>query len=801
MVLQNNRSISISVANSRRAVSWATQKTTVSALFTRLSTPQRGTETMSDYLQLSKAKQDDLKDVGGFVGGVLRDGRRKAENVLGRDLLTLDMDNVPAGGTREVLSRVEVLGCCYAVYSTRKHTPEKPRLRVVIPLDRTVPPDEYEPIGRKIAECIGMEYCDVSTFEAWRLMYWPSCCSDAEYVFEYSDQPLANADAMLSLYDDWHDVTSWPAVPGAADVHTKTAARQGDPEAKKGVVGSFCRKYDIYKAMDELLPGVYEPTDIPGRYTFIGGSTAGGAVLYDNGKYLYSHHATDPCSGRLVNSFDLVRLHKFSSKDDDAKADTPVNKLPSFQAMLELAAADPDVSASLVREKYEEATEEFKDLLPETVAEDNHWQSMLQVSAEGHVLKTAENARLILELDPYLAGKLAYDAFANRGAALGALPWDTRTERRAWTDNDDSGARWYLEKTYSLTGKEKINDALSLSAHAHEFDEVREYLEGLAWDGTPRLDTLLIDYLGAADNVYNRAVTRKAFTAAVARVMTPGCKFDHMTILTGPQGIGKSTLLKTMGRGWFSDSIKTFEGKEASELVQGVWLVEIGELEAFNKSEIGRIKQFLSQCEDIFRAAYGRHVGWYPRRCVFFGTSNNGEYLRDKTGNRRFWPVDLAQQEATKDIFEHLEAEVDQLWAEAVARWKLGELLFLSGDLAKTAYEEQEAHRERSPREGLIREFVERPVPEGWSAYSLQERRMYWAGDSVEIEDVVPVPRDKICSMEVWCEALNGDVKAIKYTDAVEINAVIASMEGWKRMKKTTRFGYYGAQKGFQKDV
>jgi len=801
MVLQNNRPISISVANSRRAVNWTAQKTTVSALFTRLSTPQRSTETMSDYLRLSKAKQDDLKDVGGFVGGTLRDGRRKAENVLGRDLLTLDMDNVPAGGTREVLSRVEVLGCCYAVYSTRKHTPEKPRLRVVIPLDRTVPPDEYEPIGRKIAECIGMEYCDVSTFEAWRLMYWPSCCSDAEYVFEYSDQPLACADAMLSLYDNWHDVTSWPAVPGAADVHTKTAARQGDPEAKKGVVGSFCRKYDIYKAMDELLPGVYEPTDIPGRYTFIGGSTAGGAVLYDNGKYLYSHHATDPCSGRLVNSFDLVRLHKFSSMDDDAKADTPVNKLPSFQAMLELAAADPDVSASLVREKYEEATEEFKDLLPEAVTDDNHWQSMLQVSAKGHVLKTAENARLILELDPYLAGKLAYDAFANRGAALGALPWDTRTERRAWTDNDDSGARWYLEKSYGLTGKEKISDALSLCAHAHEFDEVREYLEGLAWDGTPRLDTLLIDYLGAADNVYNRAVTRKAFTAAVARVMTPGCKFDHMTILTGPQGIGKSTLLKTMGRGWFSDSIKTFEGKEASELVQGVWLVEIGELEAFNKSEIGRIKQFLSQCEDLFRPAYGRHVGWYPRRCVFFGTSNNGEYLRDKTGNRRFWPVDLAQQEATKDVFEHLEAEVDQLWAEAVARWKLGELLFLSGDLAKTAYEEQEAHRERSPREGLIREFVERPVPEGWSAYSLQERRMYWAGDSVEIEDVVLVPRDKVCALEVWCEALNGDAKMIKYTDAVEINAAIASIEGWKRMKKTARFGYCGAQKGFQKDV
>lgn len=794
-MLNNNRQITVSAANSRRATVWKAETLNWSDMARRLETPARGSETLAEYLRYSKPKQDDLKDVGGFVAGTFAGGRRKAGAVTGRDLLTLDLDHVPAGGTDDVLRRVDGLGCGYAVYSTRKHSPDAPRLRVLLPLDRTVNADEYEPIARKAAQLIGIDLCDPSTFEASRLMYWPSCCADSQYIYQYGDKPFLSADGVLGMYGDWHSVAEWPIVPGTQDVHQRLAAKQGDPTAKAGVVGAFCRVYDIYAAIDKFLPGVYEPTDIPGRYTFAGGSTTGGAVIYDDGRFLFSHHATDPCSGRLVNAFDLVRLHKFAAADDEAKPDTPTNKLPSYTAACELAVSDANVSAVLSKERYEAATSEFQGVAADNSAEPGNWMQKLKTSAEGNIAKTVDNLRVILDNDPLLKGKLAYDEFANRGAVLGRLPWDSRDNRRAWTDNDDAGVRWYIERVYGVTGKEKIADGLSLCAHANAFDEVKDYLKSLSWDGVPRLDTMLIDYLGAADTPYTRAVTRKAFTAAVARVMAPGCKYDHMTILTGPQGIGKSTLLKLMGRGWFSDSIKTFEGKEASELVQGVWLVEIGELEAFNKSEIGRIKQFLSQCEDIFRAAYGRHVGWYPRRCVFFGTSNNGEYLRDKTGNRRFWPVDLSIQPTTKDVFTQLEGEVDQLWAEAVARWRLGEPLYLSGELAKTAYEEQENHRERSPREGLIREFVERDVPEDWLKWPLERRRMYWA-EGVNNPDMALVKRERVCALEVWCEAFLGDPKYMKYTDAVEINGVITGMDGWKKLKNPARFGYCGLQKG-----
>ena len=151
-----------------------------------------------------------------------------------------------------------------------------------------------------------------------------------------------------------------------------------------------------------------------------------------------------------------------------------------------------------------------------------------------------------------------------------------------------------MERFWGISGRGNIDSALDIHASQHAFNEVREYITRLTWDGVPRLDTLFIDYLGAKDTPYNRAVCRKSFTAAVTRAMIPGYKYDNMVILAGPQGIGKSTLLDKMSRGWFNDSIRTFEGKDASELLQGVWLVEVSELDAFRKTDVARIKQFLS---------------------------------------------------------------------------------------------------------------------------------------------------------------------------------------------------------------
>lgn len=804
----NDRQIIISVGSSRTSIDWQTQTMTIEELYKRLQTPARGTETQAEYLAMQKSQQDRLKDVGGFVAGVLNGPRRKANAVAGRDVITLDLDNIPEGGTEDVLRRVEALGCGYCVYSTRKHCPAAPRLRVLVPLNRTCTADEYEPIARKLAEMIGIELADATTFEASRLMYWPSCSADGEYIWRPADKALLSADGMLGLYTDWRDCASWPVVPGAASP-VKRTSKQMDPQTKAGVVGAFCRTYDIEAAMAAFLPGVYEPVDTaPDRYTFTGGSTTGGAVLYDDGKFLFSHHATDPCSGKLVNSFDLVRLHLFGDLDDSAAPGTPVNRLPSFSAMCAKAAEDPQVSGMLLQERFAEATKGFTAIgvtandaatAPGT-AVDSSWMTQLKVSSKtGLPQTTMDNVWIILENDPQLKGRFALNRFAGRGEVLAPLPWSNRTERRLWDDNDNQGLYWYLEKFYQITGTAKIDGALSLHSTIHAFNEVTTYLEQLQWDGVPRLESLFIDYLGAEDTPYTRAVTRKAFTAAVARAMVPGTKFDVMTILSGPQGIGKSTLLDKMSRGFFNDSIRTFEGKEASELLQGVWLVEISELDAFRRTDVSRIKQFLSQRIDRFRAAYGRHVKDMPRCCVFFGTTNTNDYLQDKTGNRRFWPVDVGVRAATKSVWNDLPYELDQVWAEAVVCWRCGEPLYLVGDLAEAAKAKQEEHREVSAREGLILEFLDKEVPSDWSSWSLERRRVFWGGNAVG--DMKLVPRERVCALEVWCELLNGQQKDIRYGDTQEINSVIATVPGWAKMKNGARFGYCGLQRGFTRAV
>ncbi len=807
--MKYDRQIKISVGTNRRDLNWVQTALTVSELYARLKSPIKSTETFAEYMKMSVTQQGALKDVGGFVGGTLNGSRRKSNNVTGRDVITLDFDNVPGWQTETVINKVEEMKCSYCVYSTRKHTPSAPRLRVVIPLDRTVTPDEYEPCARRVASQIGINMADPTTFESCRLMYWPSCSADSEFVYRMQDAPFISADFLLSTYADWHDFRSWPQVPNAIS-YAKLAMKQGDPLEKKGIVGAFCRTYDVLTAMEAFLPKIYEPVDNDeNRYTYLGGSTTGGAVIYDDAKFLFSHHATDPCGGRLVNAFDLIRLHRFGDKDADASADTPVAKLPSYKAMCEIALADKAVIATLNREQRAAAVSDFEGVAqggnatqPQSTAEpeDLDWAVKIDRNQNGSVKSTINNVLIILDGDPELKNKFALNLFANRGEVIGALPWQKSGKRRLWNDTDSNGLYWYMETVWGITNRSNIDSALDIHAATHAFNEVQEYINGLQWDGTPRLDTLFIDYLGAKDTDYNRAVCRKSFTAAVARAMTPGCKYDNMLILSGPQGIGKSTLLDKMSRGWFNDSIRTFEGKDASELLQGVWLVEVSELDAFRKTDVSRIKQFLSLRADRYRAAYGRHVKELPRCCVFFGTTNTTDFLQDTTGNRRFWPVDVGECEPVRRVWSDLTNEViDQLWAEAKMRWQIGEALYLTGAVEAEAKLKQEEHREASVREGLILEFVERQVPADWAKWSIDRRRDFWAGAAHAQEGAALelVERDRISAVEVWCELFNGSVRDMKQADTREINAVLAGMKAWKRCDKVLRCGPYNVQRGF----
>lgn len=766
-----DREIVISTGNSRKDLNWKRLTLKVSELYDRLRIPNRGVETLDEYVRMSKAKQDDLKDVGGFVAGSLNGGRRKANNVIARDVITLDFDNIPALGTDGILDTLNRMGINYCVYSTRKHAANAPRLRILVPTDRSMTVDEYEPCARRMAANIGIAMADPTTFEAGRLMYWPSTCRDSEYVYQTADAPFVTVDSLLHTYADWHDITQWPQVPGSFS-YAKLAVKQGDPTEKDGVVGAFCRKYDVFRAMDELLPGIYAPCDNDSnRFTYALGSTTGGAVVYDEGKFMFSHHATDPCSNKLVNAFDLVRLHKYGDLDDRAADGTPNNRLPSYKAMCEYANGLDEVALELLQKRQAQAEADFAEIVSGSAAgeatqkqEDGaaeNWMLKLKRDPQtGKIMNTLDNAVLIFDNDPRISGKFRMNTFAGRGEVLGALPWEKESEgTHLWRDSDSNALYWWMEKEWGWSSsKWKIIDAaLDVHANLHAFNPVQTYLSGLKWDGTSRLDTLFIDYLGAEDSIYTRAVTRKAFTAAVARALKPGIKFDNMLILIGPQGVGKSTILDKMSRGWFNDSIRTFEGKAASELLQGVWIVEIAELDAFRRSEVSTVKQFLSLRTDRYRAAYGRNVKELPRNCVFFGTGNEPDFLKDATGNRRFWPIDVRMQEPTKSVFTDLTDKViDQLWAEARFRFITGEQLYIDGEVAEMATQKQEEHREDNPYVGEVEEFIHRPIPDDWADWPVDRRRDFWAG-LVKDDKQHLIDRKSVCVAEIALERYGMD--------------------------------------------
>ncbi|MGE7777363.1 VapE domain-containing protein [Chitinophaga sp. NPDC101104] len=790
--IHHDGQLDMATGRHRKETNWKNKQVMWSDLVTRLATTHRTSETFQEYLSAKKPRQDEIKDVGGFVGGYITGGRRKSGSVLHRQLLTLDIDFAGLGTWDDFTLLYDNAA---VLYSTHKHSPEAPRLRLIMPLDREVGPDEYVAIARRIAGVLGIEQFDHTTYQPERFMYWPSTARDGAYRYEVQDGPWLSADQVLATYRDWRDSSEWPTSTHETEITLRDIKKQGDPLEKPGIIGAFCRTHSIADAIEAYLTDVYDACD-DGRYTYKEGSTSAGLVVYDD-RYAYSHHGTDPVSGKLCNAFDLVRLHRFGLKDEDAQEGTPSNKLPSFIAMTELASKDPAVRKQLGTERLQDARTDFEDDLQEGAAPSDEWLADMDVDKKGNYYSTIDNIIRVLKNDPALKGRFAINQFERREVALRNLPWRKITPQTAYlTDVDDAGVRHYLESVYNITGVQKVQDGLNLVISENGFHPVREYLEGLTWDGVPRAERLLVDYLGAEDNVYVRTVTRKILAAAVTRIFRPGAKFDYVLVMVGKQGLKKSSLIDALGGKWFSDSFSTIQGKEAYEQIQGVWLVEMGELAGLKKAEVETVKHFISKRVDRYRVAYGRRIEDFPRQCVFFATTNNRDFLRDPTGNRRFWPVDVHVTQPVKDVFQDLtEAERGQIWAEAMEWYRGGEALYLPKEIEAMATAMQAEHSEQDERAGMIQRYLDTLLPENWEQMDLYQRRGFLAGD-----DLAPAGtklRTRVCVAEIWCEVLGGQQKDMTKYNVKEIHDIMRSLSGWEFYKGKLRFGNYGVQKGY----
>lgn len=786
--LENTKDLNISVAGSRNAKKWKNQIISLSDFIQKLSEPVRTKETMQEYLSLPKSQQDEIKDVGGFVGGHLKGGLRGRENVQNRHVITLDADYCENDFIEQC--KAVLLKESFTLYSTHKHRPGTMRIRVLVYPNRPLSVDEYPAVARRIASKIGINQFDDTTYDTNRLMYWPSCPSDGHYVFLHNDGAFIDVDKILKEYgpdDAWRDFSLWPTSEREQGRIKSGLSKQGDPTTKKGVVGAFCRVFDVPAAIKEFLADVYR-LERGGRYSFVGGSTSNGLVIYEGGKFAYSNHGTDPAGGMLCNAFDLVRVHLFGEQDKDCSHGTPINRLPSYMAMKELAKDNDSVKVELVRsgagqdtasaDDFEEICDIQQNDNSATIEKD--WEKRLQISETG-IKPTLFNAVLICENDPFVSMAIKYNELLCRSERV--------KDSALWSDSDTTKVRRRIGAVYNVDfPREKIESAIELVAERNKYHPVREYLLGLPeWDGVERVDRLFVDVFGAEDNEYTRQVARCWMVAAVYRAMKPGYKFDNVPVLGGIQGIGKSTFLRALSPSeLFVGELHTFDPQRAQESMMGRWLMEINEMGAANRQDLELQKSFLSATSTTVRMAYARHPKEFPRQCVFLGTTNESEYLKDMTGNRRWWPVDTQVAQFDQSAFDRIRADRDQLWAEAFTAWACCEETQLTGEGARIAIQMQGEKMIADEWAGIIGEFLESKADKG--RYDPE------CFDSGELEE-----RDRVCVLEIIEDCLGINDKTKNKMISNRIGQILSKMEGWKK-HKAMKFGKrFGPQKGWVK--
>ena len=651
--------LTISVGESRKSTDWTPKHVTWAELRKRFREPIRTAETAEAFARMSRDERARIKDVGGFVGGRIDGGNRKAGNVSERRLLALDADY----GTPEIWDSWEMMvGHAALMHSTHSHTKETPRLRLLIPLSRAVTAEEYVPIARRVAEWLDIEAFDDTTYEANRLMYWPSCSSDGEYLLREMDGTWLDPDEVLSTYTDWHDMREWPRSSRQQAAIRRMGEKQGDPLTKPGVVGAFNRAYSISEAIEKYLPGVYLPCGA-GRWTYAAGTSTGGAVSYDNDTFLFSHHDTDPTSGRLCSAYDLVRLHLFGAQDEGCD-DEALGELPSTAAMKSLCSRDEAVRAELaegIRRAPEEVFEadnglqRFADDATEQGAAQDFvdryganlrynpafgwlfWDGMRWVvNAEAEAMMLAmryaddayEGVRTALHLAEDKLAKRRADEQMRRAVKLRTASGIKGLLTLARAIVNDSRAEDYDAGAWDLNTPEGIVDLRTGALRAHDPAAkcTKVTLVTPDGEGEGRWRAFLAHITGG-DADFEVYLQTLAGMAAVGEVYEEGLLISH-----GSGGNGKSTffgalrqVLGDYARGINADVLVAQNGRVDQSYVaalRGVRLAIMGETEEGAHFSLALMKRLTSRDTISARALYKDPIEFKPSHTIVMHTNH-----------------------------------------------------------------------------------------------------------------------------------------------------------------------------------
>ena len=747
MPLDPNLRLDIATAPRTDSKRWQAGSITWRALVARLSTPE------------------DHKDCGGYVLGRLLGEARRKTTIIDRNTVTLDADSNP--DLQDICEKLDVLGYAAVVHSTYGSAPDGLRLRILIPLSRRVAPDEYHAIASGLLDTLGRDAFDPSTVQPERFMYWSSAQNPEWFIFhELAGDPLDVDEALR----DWEpDLSELPA----------PTTRKRNPLELEGVMGAFNRAFDFDAAIAEFsLPYVQVSK---GRWQLVGARAIAGLNLIADG-LVFSHHVTDPAHGRTCSAFDLVRIHRYGHLDEDVdQTSTPINRLPSHLAMEEEMRRHPRIMGELLGD-------DFSDL-----EEGIGWHAELDLDRQGRLKPTVQNWDLLRDNDPALK-VVFYNEMTLTVEASGDLPWRAvEPGRETFTSVDTAELAQHIERTYRMAApsRSRVDEAVQTAAHRRRRNPVAEWLNGLKWDGVERVETSLP---GVRPTQYARTIARKCLVAAVARMLDPGCKWDHTLILFGDEGLGKTFWIQSMSRG-YSASLGNIGDKDTLIAMQRSWIMVSDEGHSLAKADVDAQKEFLTRTEDVFRMPYDREAVPHPRHCVIWGSTNDKIFLRRMEGNRRFLIVHC---EKKVDFGLLTDEYINQVWAEAVHLYREGEQLFLSDDQSIMAREARDEFTEEDTMSGIIQNYLDTPVPLDWDSKSPDARAM-WIDDEANGFEKGDVLQNRVCSIQLWVEALHRRKGEHRRVDLLEISKVMHGLPGWRALPGRHRMTHYGPQMVFER--